>query len=212
MKIIAVNGSPRKTKNTAILLEKVLEGAKSQGAETELIHLYDLDYKGCVSCFACKLKGGKSYGKCAYRDGLTTVLKEIENVDALILGSPIYFESVTGQMRSFLERLMFPYQTYTQGYISIFGRKIPTAFIYTMNVTSEQMDEFGYMQGLQFAETDLKRVFGYFEPLVVNDTYQFDDYSKYVITTFDGNKKAKVKEKQFPEYCSKAFDLGQRFA
>ncbi|SHL32215.1 Multimeric flavodoxin WrbA [Anaerocolumna jejuensis DSM 15929] len=212
MKIIAINGSPRKNKNTATLLKKALEGAESYGAETELIHLYDLDYKGCVSCFACKLKNGKSYGKCAYKDGLTLVLEKAADADAIIFGSPIYFESVTGNMRSFMERLMFPYQTYTTGYKSIFGRKIPTGFIYTMNVTEEQMNELGYAQGLRFSEVDLERIFGYFEPLVVNDTYQFDDYSKYVITVFDGDKKAQVKEEQFPEYCNKAFNLGLRFA
>ena len=58
MKIIAINGSPRKKWNTSTLLENALEGAASQGAETELIHLYDLDYKGCTSCCACKLKDG----------------------------------------------------------------------------------------------------------------------------------------------------------
>jgi hypothetical protein len=47
MKVIAFNGSPRKKWNTATLLEKALEGAASQGAETKLIHLYDLDFKGC---------------------------------------------------------------------------------------------------------------------------------------------------------------------
>ncbi len=51
MKVIAINGSPRKRWNTATLLEKALEGAASQGAETELIHLYDIDFKGCTSCF-----------------------------------------------------------------------------------------------------------------------------------------------------------------
>jgi Multimeric flavodoxin WrbA len=54
MKIIAFNGSPRKKWNTATLLQKALDGAASKGAETELIHLYDLNYKGCISCFACK--------------------------------------------------------------------------------------------------------------------------------------------------------------
>ncbi|MCO5381118.1 MAG: flavodoxin family protein [Methanosarcina barkeri] len=57
MKVIAINGSPRKKWNTATLLEKALEGAVSEGAETEIIHLYDLNFKGCTSCFACKLKG-----------------------------------------------------------------------------------------------------------------------------------------------------------
>ena len=78
VKIIAFNGSPRKKWNTATLLEKALEGAASQGAETELIHLYDLNYKGCASCFACKTKGGESYGKCAIKDDLAPILKRIE--------------------------------------------------------------------------------------------------------------------------------------
>ena len=73
MKVIAINGSPRKNWNTATMLEKALEGTASEGAETELIHLYDLNFKGCTSCFACKLKDGKSYGKCAMKDELTHV-------------------------------------------------------------------------------------------------------------------------------------------
>jgi len=51
MKVIAFNGSPRKKWNTSTLLEKALEGASSKGAETELIHLYDLNYRGCISWF-----------------------------------------------------------------------------------------------------------------------------------------------------------------
>jgi multimeric flavodoxin WrbA len=109
MKVIAINGSPRKKWNTAMMLEHALQGAASQGADTDLIHLYDLDFKGCTSCFACKLKGGASYGRCAMRDGLTPVLDAIAEADALLLGSPIYFGTVTGEMRSFMERLFFPY-------------------------------------------------------------------------------------------------------
>ena len=108
MTVIAINGSPRKKWNTATLLEHALEGAASQGTETELVHLYDLDYKGCTSCFACKLKNGKSYGRCAMHDGLSSLLDRIASADALILGSPIYFGNVTGEMRSFMERLFFP--------------------------------------------------------------------------------------------------------
>ena len=70
MKLIAFNGSPRKKRNTATLLEHACKGAKSEGAKTELIHLYDLDYKGCTSCFACKRIGGKRYGHCAVKDDL----------------------------------------------------------------------------------------------------------------------------------------------
>ncbi len=52
MKVIGLNGSPRKGWNTATLLERALEGAASHGVQTELLHLYDLNYKGCISCFA----------------------------------------------------------------------------------------------------------------------------------------------------------------
>ena len=123
MKVLAINGSPRKKWNTAMLLNNVLEGAASQGAETELAHLYDLDYKGCISCFSCKLKDGKSYGRCAVKDDLTPVLDKIESVDAIVLGSPIYFWEVTGAMRSFLERLLFPNVVYDANHSSLFKKR-----------------------------------------------------------------------------------------
>lgn len=208
MKLIAINGSPRKSENTAILLNKALEGAVSQGAETELIQLYDQNYKGCISCFACKLKNGKSYGKCAVKDDLTPILEKVANADAIILGSPIYFGAVTGGMRSFVERFMFPYLVYDKSHSSLFGRKIPTGFIYTMNVTNQQMKDIGYEQSLSVVENMMKNLFGSFESLIVNDTYQFNDYSKYVITAFDEKEKAQVRRDQFPKDCKNAFDMG----
>ncbi len=54
MEVIGFNGSSRKNRNTATLLEKALEGAASHGAKTKLVHLYDLDFKGCRSCFGCR--------------------------------------------------------------------------------------------------------------------------------------------------------------
>jgi multimeric flavodoxin WrbA len=180
MKVMAFNGSPRKKWNTATLLEKALEGAASQGAETELIHLYDLDFKGCISCFACKTRGGKSYGRCAVQDDLTAVFSNIENADAIILGSPIYFGCVSGEMRSFMERLLFPYLRYTDPPQSLFPNRIKTGFIYTMNVTEDQMREWGYLRLFNHHEMILKMIFGASEYICSFDTYQFDDYSKFV--------------------------------
>ena len=57
MKAIFINGSPRKNKNTAQMLEAAMKGAQEAGAEVEMIHLYGLNYKGCMSCFFCKRKG-----------------------------------------------------------------------------------------------------------------------------------------------------------
>ena len=68
MKVIAINGSPRKGWNTETLLKKALEGAGAAGAETEMVHLYDLKFRGCVSCMACKLKKEPRPCRCILRD------------------------------------------------------------------------------------------------------------------------------------------------
>ncbi len=95
------------------MLEKALEGDASRGARTQLIHLYDLQCKVCIRCFACKTIGGNSYGRCAVQDDLTPVFSEIEQAGAIILSSPIYFGTISGQMKSFMARLLVPYSTYT---------------------------------------------------------------------------------------------------
>ena len=158
MKVMAFNGSPRKTWNTATLLQKALEGAASKGAETKLVHLYDLKYTGCKSCFACKTRGGPSYGKCAAQDELTPILKEIVDADAIILGSPIYFGTVSGEMKSFMERLLFPYLKYSVAAETLFPRKIHTGIIYAMNVTEQVMNERGYRNHLLLNEEFLQRM------------------------------------------------------
>ncbi|SMD15015.1 flavodoxin family protein [Sporomusa malonica] len=211
MNVLGINGSPRKNWNTATLLNKALEGAASQGATTELIHLYDLNFKGCISCFACKLKGGASYGKCAYQDDLTPVLEKIEKADAIILGSPIYFGNVTGEMRSLIERLAFQYLVYDKNYSSLVEKKKPVGLIYTMNIREDMVKEWGYDRVFSANQMCFERLFGTTETLLATDTYQFSDYSKYVVTAFNEADKAKRRQEIFPTDCEKAFDMGARF-
>jgi multimeric flavodoxin WrbA len=210
MKVIAVNGSPRKNWNTAKLLQKALDGAASQGAETEIFHLYELNYKGCISCFACKTKNGQSYGRCAVKDDLTAILKKVGEVDVMILGSPIYFGTVTGEMKSFMERLMFPYSTYSDPPGTLFSRKIQTGFIYTLNATEERAKGHGYDRYFNTNKMTLERFFGSSEALCSYDTYQFEDYSKYIAPRFDPLKKAKRRAEVFPKDCENAFAMGAR--
>jgi multimeric flavodoxin WrbA len=212
MKVIAFNGSPRKNWNTATLLSKALEGAASQGAETELIHLYDLNFKGCVSCYACKTRGSKSYGKCAIDDELTPILARVEEADAIILGSPNYIGAPTSVMKAFLERLLYHYVVYNTIMSSIFKKKIPAGFIYTMSSSESWMKETKYDLAPQYIEGVMKMIFGSAESLVVNNTYQFEDYSKIVGTRFDPEEKARIRAEQFSKDCEKAFDMGVRFS
>ncbi len=215
MEVIGFNGSARKTSNTATLLQKALDGAASQGASTKLVHLYDLDFKGCKSCFGCKTKGGKSYGRCAVNDDLTPILKEVEKADALILGSPIYFWAVSGEMKSFMERLMFPFYRYTTDddpAPSLFPKKIHTGFVYTMSAPEERLNQLGYDKAIALNEMFLGRIFGKSESLLSTDTQQVEDYSKIVQNRFDPKKKAARHKECFPQDCQKAFEMGRRFA
>lgn len=107
MKALFFNGSPRKNWTTVKMLDSAMKGAADAGAEVELIHLYDYDFKGCKSCFACKLKNAKTNGICAIRDDLRPILEKAHEADILVMGSPVYFSYPTGVLRSFMERLMF---------------------------------------------------------------------------------------------------------
>ncbi len=206
MKVIAVNGSPRKKNNTATLLQHALKGAESVGAETETVHLNDLNFKGCVSCFACKRKNGHP-GKCAVKDDLAPVLEKVSKADGLVLGSPIYLADVTAATRAFIERLIFPNISYDDYGQSYFEGSLSCAMIYTMNVP-EQYGEM-YKYAYEVIESSLQRCLkGETFSLKSYDTWQFDDYSKYFAANFDGKHKAEVHETQFPEDCRAAFELG----
>lgn len=210
MKLLALNGSPRKKWNTATLLEHAMKGAESEGAETEQINLYSLKFKGCVSCFACKLKGSKSFAKCAAKDELTPVLEKMRNVDAIILGSPIFFGSITSQMKALFERFIFPYKSYDLK--NHYPNKIPIGFIYTMNIGEDVLAGSAVEAHIKLNELYLNYLSGYGESLIVTDTYQFEDYSKVDMTYFDPEKKKKRREEHFPIDCENAFNMGKRFA
>lgn len=217
MQAIAINGSPRKRHNTATLLEKALEGAASAGAETRLVHLYDISYKGCVSCLACKRLGNAS-PVCAFRDGLTPLLQSVQQTDVVFFGSPVYFGVESGMMRSFLERLLFPCLQYRPGLGTLFTRPIKTAFIYTMNVARQPvMKNVGVkVNPVQTPyvtpESMVARLLGHCEPLYCYDTQQVDDYSRYDMTLFDAEAKYRHHADQFPKDCQAAFALGAKLA
>lgn len=211
MKVIAINGSPRKKGNTAELLKKALEGAAEMGAKTKLHHLYDLKFTGCVSCFACKKKGNDCKGLCVVKDDLKDVLEEILKCDALIIGSPIYFSDVTGEVRSFLERLLFPIISYNAGERELLKGSIPSAFFYTMNIPREQYEPWGYKA---LAERNQNIIGGLLKAesriLVSCDTYQFKDYDKYNASRFSVEQKEQVRKEQFPLDLQAAYETGKQ--
>jgi len=213
MKVMAFNGSPRKKKwNTVTLLKHVLKGAASVGAKTELIQLYDLNYSGCISCFSCKKINRKKDGICAVQDDLTSVLDQIKNTDALIIGTPVYYGTESAATRAFIERLCFPYNKYTKDITTLFTRRIKTALIYTMNVSENMIEAMGYNRHFELTRTTFERHFGACELLLSTDTLQFSNYDKYESERFDKEAKAKRNAEVFPLDCKRAFELGVRLA
>ena len=214
-KVIIINGSPRTNFNTAKLLKEAQKGAEAAGAQTEYFNLYDINFKGCLSCFACKRKGATTNCVCAIKDDLRPVLEKCIKADAIIIGSPVYFSYPTGEFRSFLERLLFPVHTYlvdkeTGSLKSLRPKTIPVGVIFTMNCPKEMMERYNYPVILEDNVKSLNHIFGYSESLYSCDTYQFIDYSKYDIDLFDEKEKAKVRETQFPIDLQNAFELGKR--
>jgi len=210
MKAIAINGSPRKSHNTGTLLAHAVHGAESVGAVSETIHLYDYRFSGCVSCFSCKLKHKAGEGRCAVNDELSPLLEKVMNCDVLLLGSPIYFSDVTGMMRSFMERLAFMNLTYDDPYRPAPGKRISSAFFFTMNLPKE--GEQYYAPLFESNSKVLGLLGGTTEYFASYDTFQFDDYSKYAAGIFDRSHKEKVRAEQWPIDCEKAYEIGKRLA
>jgi multimeric flavodoxin WrbA len=216
-KVIIINGSPRKNFNTAKLLKEAQKGAEAAGAQTEYFNLYDYNFLGCRSCFACQRKGSTTDGVCAIKDEVQSLLEKCINADAIIIGSPVYFSYPTGVFRSFVERLLFANHTYMVdhekgGCKRRLEKTIPTGVIFTMNCPEELAKQINYGTILDDNVKSLNHIMGYAESLYAYDTYQFADYSKYNCDLFDEKHKKEVQQTQFPKDMEKAFDLGKRLA
>jgi multimeric flavodoxin WrbA len=220
MKFFAINGSPRKACNTAQLLKESLKGIKSEinkkypdeDVELKFINLYSLNYKGCNSCMACKRLNNKNYGKCAMKDELTPLLDDLTNADGVIIGSPIYLGDVTGMVRCFYERFLFPYLSYTKVYTSLAPKKFPLGTILTMNLDENSNQQKHYDSIIKTLDRYYKIVYSSSYFLKVVDTVQVKDYSKYKIEAFNGEHKNQRRKEQFPKDLKSAFNMGVKIA
>ena len=205
---MVIDGGPRKNFNTASMLQKIAEGAAAVSSEIEVktIRLYGLDYKGCMSCMACKIKGRAS-NVCKFKDALTPILEEIAEADALVLGSPIYFGDVTGQMRTFLERLAFPWLSYND-YSLTAPKKMPVVLVETMNGQPERNNS----QGYGAMEYCIANALGQPEHLYAYNTYQVKNYDHYELAGFSEEAKRKYREEHWEEDLKNAYEVGRRLA
>jgi multimeric flavodoxin WrbA len=100
MKAIAINGSHRKGKNTALMLKLVLEELERGGVETELLELSSLRIDYCLACNHCLTRT-----ECKIQeDDMAVVAEKMKGSDAILIGSPVYFGNVTGKLKVFMDR------------------------------------------------------------------------------------------------------------
>ena len=99
MFILGINGSPRIGGNTDILLDKALDGARVKGADIEKIILNTLKFSPCQEC-----KNTRDDGICIIEDDMQLVYKKVKKADAIILASPLFFGSLTAQMKMMIDR------------------------------------------------------------------------------------------------------------
>jgi multimeric flavodoxin WrbA len=208
--VVAIDGGPRKGWNTALLLEEAIKGAKEEGAQTEYVRLYDLNFKGCASCFSCKRKESYLNGRCAIKDDLSEILKLLGKATGVVMGSPVYLGDVTAAFRSFFERYIFINYAYDPKNASVLKKGPGVGVIYVMGVPEDGAKARGYDYLYQSHAKYLKGLNGpILERIVCCDTLQFDDYGKYHATLFDPLHKKKRREEAFPKDLLKAYELGK---
>lgn len=173
--------------------------------------MFDLNYTDCKACFACKVRGNKTNGVCAIRDELRPVLEKIHEANAVVIGSPVYFNNLTGETHSLINRMLFPPVHYEDdgSLDKLLPIKKKCGLIVTMNVP-EKLIGMGYTAVFENISYKIGEFFGFCETLYSCDTYQFNDYSKYYAGTFSEPHKAAHREKQFPIDLQNAYELGKR--
>lgn len=169
-----------------MLLDKSLEGAKAAGAEVEKIYLNKLKYRGCQEC-----PDVLTDGNCRVKDDMQEVIKKILKADAVIIPSPIFFGSVTGQLKCMIDR----FQCYWMG-----------KYIHkTVKPLMKKKGVFLSAQG-----TDIDKFFQNAKDVVKNLFATIDTQYTAELSCKQIDNKGDILHKQ--EYIDKAYDIGKKLA
>lgn len=102
MKVVAFNGSPRKDGNTSILIKHVFNELEKQSIGTELMQLSEKEIRGCIACYKCIENKDQ---RCAVKnDAANEYIEKMLGAEGIILGSPVYFNDVTPEMKALIDR------------------------------------------------------------------------------------------------------------
>jgi len=102
MKVLIINGSPRKNGNTSLAVNELVKTFNAKGIETEVCQVGNKDIRGCVACGGCFQKG-----KCVFNDIVNELAPKFEEADGLIVASPVYYASANATLIACLDRLFY---------------------------------------------------------------------------------------------------------
>ena len=110
MKVLLINGSPRKEGNTYLALSEVASALQANGVDTEIVSIGAKAVQGCIACGRCA-----ELGRCVFKDALyEKVRAAIETADSLVVGSPVYYAGPNGSLCALLDRLFYSSSSYLQ--------------------------------------------------------------------------------------------------
>lgn len=102
MKVLMLNGSPRKGGNTSLALEEMRKIFEAEGVETQIVQVGNMDIRGCIACDRCA-----ETGKCAFDDVVNELAPIFEEADGLVVASPVYYASANATLMATLHRLFY---------------------------------------------------------------------------------------------------------
>ncbi len=153
MKVVAFNGSPRKNGNTQLLIQRVFDVLDREGIDTESVQIGGKALRGCVACMKCMEKQDK---RCAFsEDDLNDYVQKMIGAEGILLGSPVYFGTVTAGMKALIERAGFV----SRANGNLFRRKVGAAVIAVRRA------------GALMAYSDINLFFGINEMIVPGSSY-----------------------------------------
>ena len=142
MKVLLINGSPRKQGNTFVALSEAAKTLQQQGIETEIVQIGVKPVRGCIACGQCKVK---QLGRCVFDDDVCNRISEkLDTADALIVGSPVYYGQPNGSVLSLIQRMFFSagekFVNKPAAAVCVCRRGGATAALQTMNMPFQMMN------------------------------------------------------------------------
>lgn len=145
MKVLMLNGSPRKNGNTSIALKEMEKIFNQEGIETEIIHVGNKGIRSCIACGACSEKG-----KCVFDDIVNEIAPKFEECDGLVVGSPVYYASANATLVALLTRLF--YSTSFDKTMKV-GASVVCARRGGLSATFDELNKFFTISGMPVASS-----------------------------------------------------------